>query len=94
MGLSSFGFSWSSLGITGGHPYCFNSISSFFAAPHIGYPVTWKAKGNKVLYPFMRWYPAANSVLDTVNKWPKCRRPFIYGYGKVVKNFFLSSPFL
>ena len=45
----------------------------------MGIPVTWKPWGNSTRLPNILWYPAANSILEMVKAWPRCREPFMYG---------------
>ena len=69
-----------------------SSRRSRLAAAWMGMPVQWKAKGKRTRLPRRRWYTAANSALVTVKAWPRCSRPFMYGYGKVHMNLGGGAP--
>lgn len=59
----------------------------------MGMPVQWKPKGNRAFLPWVRSKPAANSALESEKACPRCRRPFMYGYGNVTRYFsWPSSP--
>lgn len=51
----------------------------------------WKPKGKRTLYPHNLLYHALKSHLDIEKAWPRCKRPFIYAYGNVIKNLGLSE---
>ena len=53
----------------------------------MGMPVQWNPCGNNTRFPTIRWYPAANSILEMVNAWPTWSEPFMYGYGVVPIHF-------
>lgn len=61
------------------------------AAAEMGIPVQWKPKGNSTLNPQSLLYQALKSHLDIEKAWPRCKRPFMYAYGKVMKNLGLSE---
>ncbi|KAJ0501776.1 hypothetical protein HanHA300_Chr11g0404991 [Helianthus annuus] len=77
-------------GKTGGLPNFSISLRSLSADALIGIPVQWKPKGKRTFAPVNLWYAAANSSLEREKAWPKCKYPFMYGKGKVPKNFWAS----